>query len=108
MARSAAILDVRLDDVLKVDDAEQPGAVHDRERRASRARDGLDRLAELLRRVGILYAGKLEHRIDRTLADTLSAAVHAGEASLRGEGYDHVWLSFRQLSPKISGRQGDD
>ena len=41
--------DVGLHDVLQMDDADQPAAVADRERRAAGARDAIDRLAELRR-----------------------------------------------------------
>ena len=45
------LLDIRLDDILQVDDAEQAIAIGYRQRRAAGAGDGLDCLAELGRRI---------------------------------------------------------
>ena len=96
-----ALADAALDDVLEVDDAEQPAVLGDGERRAAGLRDGVGDRIDLAHGLGAdrrLHARArlpaddrrrrveiVQDRVDRALAHPRAADLDAAHAALRGE-----------------------
>ena len=97
-----ALLDVRLDHVLEVDDAEQLSLPRDGQRRAAAAGNRVDRLAELRRPAS---SGSMPANLSTASTAPLRmlavADVDAREPRLGGERHDGVGLDLRLLdAPK--------